>query len=87
MLEIIPVLENLLFAAYQVVLAGWCRYLPVGPCNGWWPPDPGFLSGENPAWDPGSQTRTEWRSEEEPLWGRQIWLSDYLFRFHRKSKM
>ena len=56
MLEIIPVLENLLFAAYQVVLAGWCRYLPVGPCNGWWPHDPGFLLGENPAWDPGSRS-------------------------------
>ena len=56
MLEIIPVLENLVFAAYQVVLAGWCRYLPVGPCNGWWPRDPGFLLGENPAWDPGSHS-------------------------------
>ena len=54
MLEIIPVLENLLFSAYRCWADwDWCRYLPVSPCNGCWPRDPGFLLGENPAWDPG----------------------------------
>ena len=89
MFQIIPVLENLLFSACRVVLAGCLagaeiclsvRVMVGGPVTQafcWEKIPPGTLG----------LTRTEWRKEEEPLWGRQIWLSDYLFLFHRKSNV